>query len=744
MTVVARTAVCAAVAAWAGVGGWWPIPVALVLGRWVPRLRLRRIEYVGFLVVFTLGSVLGWMDRRPPEALPPGDVSIEGRVEVDLGERWGWSGLVATDAGTVLVRSDHAPRLARVRVTGVSDGRRARVLGRWTVATVTAEAIGPPVSAPVHDRLAGMLERRILREVRPESGTARGLLVGFLIGDTSGVSPLVLDEMRRAGLSHLVAVSGSNVALFLVGLVVLTAPLSMRPLGRLVIMLNGLVVFGTLTRWEPSVLRAASMAGLVGMGRFVGVPLEPITALALVSGAAVLLSPPLVGSVGLQLSVVATAGLMLAARVAPRRGRVASLLVATMSAQAAVAPVLLAAFGSVPLLAPIANLIAIPLVTAATALAGIGAAMGAEWVIGLGAFLAEGFVLLARVAAPWPQLDALGCASVVAIGLLGWRLPRTRPLLVSAAAITAAMIVIPSASGPHTGLIVLDVGQGDAMVVRLAGHTVLVDGGPDPARLAAGLARHGIDRIDLAIATHVHEDHVAGLGGILERVPVSGIWAAFEPHETPASRELAAQASARGVPIDTPKAGDRVVVGADAIEVVGPLRRYANPNDQSIVLVVDIAGTRVLLSGDIETVAQSELSVAGVDVLKVPHQGAATSDPDWLATHAGALAIVSVGPNTFGHPAEWVLDALRAAGATVVRTDLSGDVVLDLEDATAPRLRTSVRPRVRATRGGRRSCPRHRGSSSPRCWWPCRCGHEPHGRGWWQRSLHRLPPSRAG
>lgn len=688
MTVVARTAVCGAAAAWAGVGGWWPVPLVLVASALLrPRL-IRRSEYAVFAVVFVLGAILGWLDRTPPEPLAAGEVTIEGRIDVDLRARWGWSGLVSTEAGTVLVRAEGAPDASRIRVDGVSDGLSERILGRWTVATVDADDVRPADSGAVHDRVAGRLSERILGEIRPDSSTGRGLLVGFLIGDTTGVSHVVVDEMRRAGLSHLVAVSGSNVALFLIGLVVVTAPLAVRPLGRLFVVLNGLLVFGALTRWEPSVLRAAAMAGLVGIGRYAGIPLEPITALAVVSGVSVLVAPGLADSVGFQLSVLATAGLIVGARLQPEGGRVMSLFGATLAAQAAVAPVLVAVFGSVPLLSPLANLVAIPLVTVATALAGIGAAVGVDWVISLAELLAEGFVLVARVAAPWPQLDAMGFALVVGAGLAWWRLHRLRAAIVVVTAAALAIWMLPAA-GPRTGLVVLDVGQGDAVVVRLDGFTVLVDGGPDPVRLAAGLARYGMDRIDLAIATHVHEDHVAGLAGVMERVPISRIWAAFEPHETSASRRLIDEAAEHGVPIERPELGDRIEIAGHTIDVVGPRRRYAGPNDQSIVLVVEIGTNRILLSGDIETVAQSELRVADVDVLKVPHQGAGTSDPEWLAAHAGALAIVSVGPNTFGHPTGWVLDALHAAGATVVRTDLSGDVILEFEAGTAPRLRTT-------------------------------------------------------
>jgi competence protein ComEC len=86
----------------------------------------------------------------------------------------------------------------------------------------------------------------------------------------------------------------------------------------------------------------------------------------------------------------------------------------------------------------------------------------------------------------------------------------------------------------------------------------------------------------------------------------------------------------------------------------------------------------MLLSGDVETVAQAELGHLRADVLKVPHQGAATSDPGWLDAMGSDLAVISVGPNEYGHPADWVVARLQASGATVLRTDRQGDVVVPL------------------------------------------------------------------
>lgn len=676
MTVIARAAVAGAVGAWTGVGRWWWLPPALAVICW-RRTRIGRPERLAFVLALALGAMVGIAAAAQPTALAPGSVELTGRVAIDLGSNWGWSGLVSIDEGVVLVQADADPGPELIRVSGSSDGRVRRVAGRWILGTVTAKRVEQVGAGTVHQRAAGRLRERIIDQIRPADSDARGLLVGFLIGDTSDVSSIVNEEMRRAGLSHLVAVSGSNVSLFLVGLVLVTAPLAIMPAARLVVVLNGLLVFGALTRWEPSVLRAAAMAALIAVGRFVGIPLEPVTALAVVAGASVLFEPDLATSVGFQLSVLATVGLMAGVRWWPGGGKAASILKATLAAQLAVAPLLLAVFGSVPLLSPVANLLAIPIVTAATSLAGIGAAVGSGTIIVLAELLAQAVIVIARISAPWPQLDPFAFGLLAVVGVFWWKMRRGRAVVTLCAAVALCLVLVPTRSAPETGVIFFDVGQGDAAVLRMSGFTVLVDGGPEPARLADRLARYGINSVDLAVVTHVHADHAAGLAGILGRVPVGRIWAVFEPHATASSEDLLLRAAEAGVPVEAPAVGSVLAIGTDTVEVIGPRRRYASPNDQSIVLVATLDGMRVLLSGDIEEIAQSEISVDSIDLLKVPHQGAATSRREWLMNHAGGVSVISVGPNAFGHPVGWVVEALEPA--TVYRTDVHGDVVVTFE-----------------------------------------------------------------
>jgi competence protein ComEC len=222
------------------------------------------------------------------------------------------------------------------------------------------------------------------------------------------------------------------------------------------------------------------------------------------------------------------------------------------------------------------------------------------------------------------------------------------------------------------------VGQGDAILLwGPAGEVILVDGGPDPAVLRRALLDRGVQRIDLLVVTHSHADHLSGLEEITRWAAVGRLWHSGQEGE--AFDALLEEMTAAGVPAEVPAVGWTAQVGAFRLDVLGPVRRYESLNDGSLVLRVTAGGATLLLSGDVEAAAQADLGPLPADVLKVPHQGAATSDLEWLAASAGGVAVITVGPNDFGHPASEVVAALEAAGAMVHRTDQEGDVVIVLD-----------------------------------------------------------------
>jgi competence protein ComEC len=167
-------------------------------------------------------------------------------------------------------------------------------------------------------------------------------------------------------------------------------------------------------------------------------------------------------------------------------------------------------------------------------------------------------------------------------------------------------------------------------------------------------------------------------------VPVGRVWHPPQLGDGPPFDAVIAEQSASGAIVEVPVAGTVATVGSLTLEVLAPRRIYASPNDGSLVVRLVAVGIDVLFSGDVEAIAQADLGPLPATVLKVPHQGAATSDLDWITASAPAIAVISVGPNDFGHPSPEVVAALQATGAVVYRTDHHGTVRLRLDRLALP------------------------------------------------------------
>ena len=554
---------------------------------------------------------------------------------------------------------------------------------------------------------------------------ARGLLPGLVIGDTSRTPPELSAAMLVTGMTHLTAVSGSNVAV-VVGLVlgacaVLGVPRRARPV------LAGLALAGfvVLARPEPSVVRAAAMGaiGLLGLSRS-----RRSAGLPVLGGAVVLvlvLDPWLARSYGFALSTLATLGLLLftrpwgeaiGARLPRRVAPLGPALAVPVAAQVMTAPVVVLLQGSVSVVGVVANLLAAPFVAPAT-VAGVASALvslvssrGAALVAWAGVVPT---VLIARVARvfaevpggtmPWPD-GAPGALLLAALFLLALLTGRSvvagvgrHPVVAVGAVLLAGALLVPTrvATGPPEGwrVVVCDVGQGDAVVVRSGpGHAVLVDAGPDPALVDGCLDRLGVDTLDAVVLTHFHADHVDGLAGAFRGRTVRQVL--VTPVREPATGAAAVDRVARdhGVPVTAVRAGDRIDLGELHAVVWSPWRRIGEgsvPNNASVVLAVRTGGVDALLLGDVEREAAHDLllrirrdpgmSVAahGFELVKTPHHGSSNLDADLMAAVRAPVGVVSVGrDNDYGHPAPAHLALLRRLGYAVYRTDQRGDVVL--------------------------------------------------------------------
>lgn len=589
-------------------------------------------------------------------------------------------GLLETKGSVVLIDlPEDSPSLGvgdDVTVLGDSDGAPGTARGRrYSAAIKDAEV--ERLSSPALTQIGRTVSNHVTARLEPFD-PGRGLLAGFLIGDTTHLSDSDVEAMRRSGLAHFVAVSGSNVALFLVLVFVVTGPLALGPKRRAVVGLVGLPIYAAATGFEPSVLRASWMAGIALAGRLLGIALEAWQLLSLAVTVLMVADPQLSTNVGFQLSVAATAGVLAGARWPIRRGRVRRALAVTLGAQIAVAPLMLIYFGSVPLLSPLTNLVVAPVVGLSTLVGALGV-VGPQFLIEIASSLSNLVLVIARAASPLPQVGLLSVTLLVVAVVVMNRWPRLGPGIAVAGALMAAFVVVSPGNLPPDGaVVVLDVGQGDSILIHGGEERfALVDGGPDEQLLLRKLQGLGVRSLDLVVLTHVHADHATGLVGVMRSLPVGKVWADLQPHQTSASTRFM-EAAAEVAPIEAPSVGETFKIGSLTLEVLAPRRRYASPNDQSIVIKVVGSSREMLLTGDIETFAQHELEDVRADILKVPHQGAATSDPSWLVNVGADLAVISVGPNQFGHPAPWVVEVLEESGATVLRTDEVGDVIIEL------------------------------------------------------------------
>ena len=228
----------------------------------------------------------------------------------------------------------------------------------------------------------------------------------------------------------------------------------------------------------------------------------------------------------------------------------------------------------------------------------------------------------------------------------------------------------------------LDVGQGDAAGIQCGGQSMLIDGGkPEKSSyIYAWLQQHGLSYLDVIVATHVDADHIGGLSGALNYASVGTAYCPETTGTTETFQSFVKYLAQRGKQITVPTAGETFALGGAQIQILGPLHRAEDSNDNSIVLKVSFGATSFLFTGDAERAEEQDLLNAGVNlqstVLKVGHHGSDTSTSyPFLRAVAPQYAVISVGAgNSYGHPTEAVLSRLRDAGVTTFRTDMQGEI----------------------------------------------------------------------
>lgn len=663
--------------------------------------------------------------------------SWELRLEGDMSEgARGWRGrarasLDGREAGTVWLVADEP----------VAAGTTLRCVGRFSAnedndwgASSRGQGIAGTVDVArvLEQRPAGGLEdavlslrAAVLESFDADSSDARALLAGTICGSVVAISERGLDEpFAAAGVSHLVAVSGGHLVLVSAVVAVLLDRSRLGPVARTLALLGATGGFVAFCGAPASAVRSWAMSLVAEGSRPAGRRAHPLSSASVVGLGMALVEPGVTGQLGYLLSVICVCGICalggyaryLVRTVAPRPGALRRLpgrlrpavsrlvsdgeeaLALTLVSQLVTAPLICATFSRLSLVAPLANVLLAPLFSVFLALGLVAACLAwlppAQALVLAGADAVGGAIVwLVRLVARLPMASvsvsvderaALLALMLALAALLAWWPRVSRRALVLALGLALALgggwylrwrLAAPAA------VRVLDVGQGDAILVTDGAASVLVDTGPGDAVVEA-LARNNVFHLDAVVVTHLHDDHT---GGLEELVSSPGV-----------GRVVVAEgvADALDVPADVEEVGlgDVLRAGRFTLRVVspaGPVDGSENEHSLELLLAFD-DGTRSLtglLTGDAEDAetqaAIERARVGDVDFLKVGHHGSAASVSEGAARALSPeVSVASAGEgNSYGHPTPECVDVLEGAGSLFLCTKDSGDVTIEPGEA---------------------------------------------------------------
>lgn len=712
----------AAVIAWGGsawlvvAGFQWSLAI-VILGlvvagtwRWLPRLGL-----IG-IVVALLAVSIAWRTWNSDQSVLPEHightVEVEAVVRIDAREfnAWGQSSTVvevtvhaATINGQRWALRDRAVAFIAAGVGEVSElVVGTRFAGRATL-----------VESDRSDRVVGLRVRSIessqqsawwwsaservrqgVRDaVREIDRPAAALVPALVTGDESAISDQMSDDFRRSGLTHLLAVSGTNLTILLVVVLSMVRWCGGRR-WLVVAAAISIIAFVLVARPEPSVQRAAVMGTIaalgLGRGRRAGLRALSVAIIALL-----VLDPWLSRTPGFNLSVCATAGILVLGgpfterleRWLPRWA--ATAVAIPLAAHFACLPAVARLSGEVSLVAIFANVVAAPAVAPATVLGLFGGVvtllseplgqlvalpgvLSAEVIVAAGTWGAA----LDGAALPWrPPWWVLVAAMPFAMLATGWVVARPVVTIGLCLGLTFAMIRPPQPGWPPDDWVMIscDVGQGAATLIPTGqGEAIVIDVGIETRPIDRCLSAAGVERISALVFTHGDADHVGGWRGAVRGRTVAAV--VQGPSGGPPDAEIAA-------PVIEPEPGDQFTIGETHIEVLWPRGPRGNANDESLVLLIEVAGVSILATGDLGEDAQRVLGALHphltADVMTMPHHGSADLWSGLFDLVGPRVVTVSAGAdNPYGHPAPSALAELISRGIAFERTDLVGDIVI--------------------------------------------------------------------
>ena len=611
------------------------------------------------------GARVGTVELSCDEELPAGtSISCVGRIDALAADSWGRSSYTGGE-------------VANVRVVSIVERLRVQT----------------PVDAA---------RTRVLAAIVPAQGEDRALLAGIVCGRTTELNAfLASDVFAQTGTSHLIAVSGSHLALVAALVEVSVRSIGLKRLLRFVLLTAVMGAYVLFTGGAASAVRSFIMVTcsmLAGLGgrRSHGLSALAVSALILVA-----LDAGIVFDLGFQLSAASVLFIQVFGsyftfylrRLGVPRA-LAEALALTLCAQWATLPITVPVFGTCSLIAPVANVVLGPIMSVLLVIGLVAAlvCMFAPWlsvvfVPALALARVSIFCASALSAVPHASIAMVlgsgaaaflyGLAALVYIAWMSIRGAHLAFVFCACALIAFGHQVRWRYLAPPE-VIILDVGQADSILIRDGSSAVLVDAGVDDV-VATALVRNNVLHLDAVLITHWDSDHCGGLDAVLDTVGVERLIVA----EGAAAHAPQNVASLNLPKVESVLAGDSIKVGRFRCRVVWPCAEVDGlDNEDSLAIGVAYEGSgasmSVLLTGDTEVDEEHAYvdAVGEVDVLKLGHHGSAESiDADVLETLDPLIAVASAGEgNRYGHPADACLEVLEEHGTQVVSTKDVGDV----------------------------------------------------------------------
>ncbi len=651
-------------------------------------------------------------------------LSVNGTIGEDRVSEW--------RAGRTIEAPITFRRPARYLNEGVPDFERDQALGGVTllgtvksgflIDVVQTGGYLPERSADIREHV----RRAVKRWIEVHDPVSAAIATAVLIGDRTGLPDETRDRLQQAGTYHVIAISGGNIAILATAATIVLMMVGVRGRGAACVAIAVLLAYGLVVTAGPSVWRATLMAVLYFAARVLDQRSGSWQTASVAAALMIVFRPLDIRDGGFILTFGATLALLegarTGARLTPRAGMLSWIVAsvfASLAVEIALLPVSAVLFWRVTGAGLVLNLIAVPLmgvvqiaalVTAiASSLpviagpAGTIAHLAAQGLIGSANLVTLAPWSTARVPPPDAFIVALYYAAISVMFLSHRALPRAIAALLwvaAAATLVGALdsrIARPAGTSDTLRLTMFDVGQGESILLETPdGGKMLVDSGGAPfggsfdigARvLAPALWARGIRALDTLLLTHGDPDHIGGALDVLADFAPRQLWVGIDVPNHQPTADIRDAAARLGIPVDHRRRGDLEAGGIARVRVLHPpppdWERRRVRNDDSVVLEVVYRDVAVLLTGDISAEVEREilprLTRAPTRILKVAHHGSRTSSSQALLSEwRPQFALISAGRgNTFGHPTPEVLRRLEDIGATVLRTDLDGQITIE-------------------------------------------------------------------